>query len=332
MIPSLNIVVIGLSLQIINVFRSDIMRFFSWCIDKFNDKFCYSIVVRDRISKLAIIDFLSSMPKLQHFVAYDNVMPEYRAAEGVYRVCYEGRYIYIELKPDVNVCVYSYTADVVQLQKYIASLIRRPAPQPKCFVTKNNEWHQPFNMVSPSVSKIHLTTEMQAVMSDVNDAVRWNSRRGYMLVGPPGSGKTLLTQMIATAHKKSIYNLDITARKMDNVVLQRLLREIPEKALVVFDEFDKQYQYIMSGQHECYVSDSGILSALDGPQRLNPGIIVIMTANTLDVFGQDFLAQLCRVGRIDRTYRLDLHDLDFATEKIENSTSSVDKSDLDIIN
>jgi len=132
-----------------------------------------------------------------------------------------------------------------------------------------------------------------------------NNRRGYAIVGPPGTGKSTIVSEIAERYKYSIYSINMNSLYMTDLSLVNLLCEVPDYSLVVFDEFQSQYT-AMKQNSEVHITQSGILSALDGVQKLGKGVIVIIISNSLDELEPDFKEALMRVGRIDEEYVFDV--------------------------
>ena len=52
------------------------------------------------------------------------------------------------------------------------------------------------------------------------------------------------------------------------------------------------------------MSEGGILTAIDGPQRLSHGTIVIMTSNDIYEFTDNFKEALFRKGRVDEVINI----------------------------
>ena len=126
-------------------------------------------------------------------------------------------------------------------------------------------------------------------------------RRGYLLHGPPGTGKTSLTQAIAGALGYNICYVNLSGEHMDDDSLNRLLNNSPGKALILLEDIDaifesrekvEKIQIQRGGPRR--VSFSGLLNALDGI-RSQEGKILFMTTNHKDRLDPALL----RPGRSD---------------------------------
>ena len=154
--------------------------------------------------------------------------------------------------------------------------------------------------------KKNCTPGMRAVLNDVeqfmNSEQKYEDqgrpyRRGYFLHGLTGAGKSALIQLISLIYNMPIYLFNFGSKKMSDSSLVGLASSVPPNSLLVFDEFDKQRD------RNPNVTDAGILSALDGPQRMSHGSVAIATSNTLD-FDPDFASALFRQGRLDKQFEL----------------------------
>ncbi len=128
-------------------------------------------------------------------------------------------------------------------------------------------------------------------------------RRGYLLHGPAGNGKSTVVQVLATELNLPIYMLSLTEPEMTDNALARALGRTPDRCLLVIEDFEK----IDLDQTD--VSVSGLLNAIDGPLA-SEGRLLIMTANEPEAINKYFL----RPGRIDRRWLLDEPDQDTIEE------------------
>ncbi|KAI1103819.1 P-loop containing nucleoside triphosphate hydrolase protein [Jackrogersella minutella] len=128
-------------------------------------------------------------------------------------------------------------------------------------------------------------------------------RRGYLLHGPPGTGKTSLSVALAGEFGLDLFILDLSVIPSDDI-LDTLFQELPSPCLVLLEDID------VVGLKDRNVNDeekktrrrpyvqctlSGLLNALDGVAS-SEGRILLITTNMPDRLDEALL----RPGRIDR--------------------------------
>ncbi|MGH7165065.1 MAG: AAA family ATPase, partial [Nitrospiraceae bacterium] len=122
-------------------------------------------------------------------------------------------------------------------------------------------------------------------------------RRGYLLHGPPGNGKSTVIQALATELGTPIYVLSLQDPKLTDAMLARALGRVPAGCLVVIEDFEKiRFEPDSTG-----VTMPGLLNCVDGPMA-SDGRILVITANMLDPIPDAML----RPGRVDRRWELGL--------------------------
>ncbi|KAI2605602.1 P-loop containing nucleoside triphosphate hydrolase protein [Hypoxylon sp. NC1633] len=130
-------------------------------------------------------------------------------------------------------------------------------------------------------------------------------RRGYLLHGPPGTGKTSLSMALAGEFGLDLYMLDLTSVPSDEY-LDKLFRHLPSPSLVLLEDIDAvglkkradtaaQSPTMVKNQSRCGCTLSGLLNALDGVAS-SEGRILLMTSN----MPSELDSALLRPGRIDR--------------------------------
>lgn len=119
-------------------------------------------------------------------------------------------------------------------------------------------------------------------------------RRGYMLYGLPGTGKTSLIRAIAAHFKKSIYSLNLTDRNLSDSALIRLLSEIGSEGILLIEDIDALFKE-RTEKDEPRVTFSGLLNALDGVAT-REGMVSFITTNHIERLDP----ALIRPGRCDR--------------------------------
>ncbi|OBT39327.1 hypothetical protein VE00_10471 [Pseudogymnoascus sp. WSF 3629] len=165
----------------------------------------------------------------------------------------------------------------------------------------------------------------------------WNRgipyRRGYLLHGAPGTGKSSLSLAIAGYFKLKIYIVSLNSPSMNEENLGSLFSELLERCVVLLEDIDtagltnardseanadaaavKSVQKIqkdpsqppsvvVGSQPRGKISLSALLNVLDGVSS-QEGRILIMTTNHIDKLDD----ALIRPGRVDMTIKFQLSD------------------------
>ena len=129
-------------------------------------------------------------------------------------------------------------------------------------------------------------------------------RRGYLLYGSPGTGKSSLIQALAGDMNFNIAILNLSERGLTDDRLMHLLINVPPRTIVVLEDVDAAFsnrrtQTDEDGYRGANVTFSGLLNALDGVASAEERII-FLTTNHIERLD----AALVRPGRVDMTVRL----------------------------
>ncbi|KAI0629345.1 P-loop containing nucleoside triphosphate hydrolase protein [Trametes polyzona] len=144
-------------------------------------------------------------------------------------------------------------------------------------------------------------------------------RRGYLLYGAPGSGKTSLIHSIAGELNLDVYILSLTRLGLDDTSLSSTIADLPTECIVLVEDIDAAFHQGVkrdiadpekeqdgekqdggrgpSGDSPASVGRvtlSGLLNALDGIAA-QEGRILFATTNDYDALDP----ALCRPGRLD---------------------------------
>ena len=123
-------------------------------------------------------------------------------------------------------------------------------------------------------------------------------RRGYLLHGPPGCGKTSFCHALASKLQLDICLLDLSDSNLNDSSLTGLIRNAPLRSLVILEDVDSVYikRDVKSDENVRHsnVSFSGLLNAIDGISA-QEGRILIMTTNHMEKLDP----ALVRPGRCD---------------------------------
>lgn len=119
-------------------------------------------------------------------------------------------------------------------------------------------------------------------------------RRGYLLHGPPGTGKTSVAYALAGELGLKLCALSLTNPKLNDNVMAELLQRTPPRSLILIEDIDAFFNAREKQEAKVEISFSGLLNALDGVGA-QEGRIVVLTTNHRERLD----AALIRPGRID---------------------------------
>lgn len=153
----------------------------------------------------------------------------------------------------------------------------------------------------------------ERIVEDLKDFLRserWYSdrgipyRRGYLLHGPPGSGKSSFIQALAGDLDYNIAILNLSERGLTDDRLNYLLTIIPKRTLVLLEDVDAAFanrrtQSEADGYRGANVTFSGLLNALDGVASAEERVLFLTTNHV-----ERLDSALVRPGRVDMTVRL----------------------------
>ncbi|KAJ3151013.1 hypothetical protein HDU89_002223 [Geranomyces variabilis] len=137
-------------------------------------------------------------------------------------------------------------------------------------------------------------------------------RRGYLLYGPPGSGKTSFIQALAGELEYNICVMNLSERGMTDDRLSHLLNHAPPRSIILLEDVDAAFinraQTDKQG-FQSMVTFSGLLNSLDGVTSSEERII-FMTTNHVSRLDP----ALIRPGRVDVKVLLDDANADQARQ------------------
>eukprot|EP01116_Phalansterium_solitarium_P003003 TRINITY_DN1341_c0_g1_i1.p1 TRINITY_DN1341_c0_g1~~TRINITY_DN1341_c0_g1_i1.p1 ORF type:complete len:482 (+),score=174.39 TRINITY_DN1341_c0_g1_i1:1636-3081(+) len=173
----------------------------------------------------------------------------------------------------------------------------------------------------PLDSVILSAGQAERIVADVSDFLNrgdWYNergipyRRGYLLHGPPGCGKSSFIVALAGELRLNVCIIDLGSRHVSDDTLPQLLNTAPQRSIVLLEDLDaavqlhhqQQYHHQQHHQQQQFSSGltlSGLSNALDGVAATEGGgRLVFMTTNHYERL-RDSAPLLVRPGRVDRT-------------------------------
>jgi len=187
-----------------------------------------------------------------------------------------------------------------------------------------NEWRLITSRPKRPLSSIILDVGIkERILDDAKDFLnskRWYTergipfRRGYLLYGAPGSGKTSIIHSLAGELGLDVYIISLSRAGLDDNALQELIADLPEKCIALMEDIDAAFHHSISRATESpekklvagdkgpgspsndtpKISLSGLLNALDGVGA-QEGRLLFATTNRYETLD----AALRRPGRMD---------------------------------
>lgn len=126
-------------------------------------------------------------------------------------------------------------------------------------------------------------------------------RRGYLLFGPPGTGKTSLVTALASELRLNVCTLSLASPVVSDEKIHTLLAGVPQRSLLLIEDVDAFFRQRDAAHAQVRLSFSGFLNALDGVAT-QEGSVLFMTTN----HAEQLDPALIRAGRIDERIELGL--------------------------
>ncbi|XP_037495144.1 AAA-ATPase ASD, mitochondrial [Jatropha curcas] len=120
-------------------------------------------------------------------------------------------------------------------------------PSDNWYGWKATKWSHAVSKHPASFDTLAMATKMKEQIK--NDLIKFTKgkdyyakigkawKRGYLLFGPPGTGKTTMVAAMANFLNYDVYDLELTTVK-DNSELRRLLIETTSKSIIVIEDID----------------------------------------------------------------------------------------------
>lgn len=310
----------------LNGIITGIGKFFEWLAEKWDELVYYRVVIKHTDNprcKHAVLEELKKYnlhtegSTIQMGDGFDN--PECVVRNGSYKFESPVGTIHADISDSEIVlkatCVPGPRdmESIEPLKGFVEAVYREynaPTKVMMFFTAQGDNWSHPICREPRKFDNITISASMQTVLTDIEyfyspsgkkeySDKGWAYRRGYFLWGNTGTGKSTMAEIVAHKYNMAIYMVTLNSKDMTDTVLINLLSSVPRRSVVMIDEIDKQLDAVRRN-HTASVSTGGLLTALDGPQRLSEGSIVILTANRRYILPAAEMQSLLRAGRIDK--------------------------------
>lgn len=128
-------------------------------------------------------------------------------------------------------------------------------------------------------------------------------RRGYLLTGPPGTGKTSLVTALASELHLNVCALSLASSNLTDERIHSLLSAVPPRSALLIEDIDAFFRGREQAAGGMRLSFSAFLNALDGVAT-HEGSVLFMTTNHPERLDP----AIVRAGRIDYRLALGLAD------------------------
>lgn len=134
-------------------------------------------------------------------------------------------------------------------------------------------------------------------------------RRGFLLYGPPGNGKTSLVFAIASELDKNIAVISLATPSLTDEGLRASMARMPENSILLIEDLDGVFVQRKAATKDMKLTFSGLLNALDGVAT-SEGRIMFVTTNFVDRLDP----ALIRAGRVDVQVSIELPNAEQVAE------------------
>lgn len=177
----------------------------------------------------------------------------------------------------------------------------------------NSDWQRTKLGNHRKLSSIVLKKgQSEAILEDMNNFFKAKARyeglgipwrRGYMLFGPPGTGKTSLVTALASELSLNLCTLSLASANVTDEKIGNLFSTVPPRSIILIEDIDSFFHAREKSDIGVKLSYSGFINALDGVAS-HEGSVIFMTTNHPELIDEAAI----RSGRVD--FKLELNQCD----------------------
>ena len=157
--------------------------------------------------------------------------------------------------------------------------------------------YHPDGLIRDLVGDVQTYLNSKSIYTDLGIPYR----RGYLLGGPPGTGKSTLILAVASRFRLPIYSVPLRGTKLTGELLSQLLSHCRKPSLIALEDVDCLK---IATSRESKSSDgltmADLLNVIDGIGASEDRVL-FMTANHPEILDP----ALTRAGRVDRKFYID---------------------------
>lgn len=239
------------------------------------------------------------------------------------------------------IVLYSYTMTVNELREFVSDIAKLEKKQSNMLMAyraivpkkgENPHWDSIKFMSNKTMTN---TIVSKTVQMELFDDVDWFMRnekwynekgvdykRGYLLHGVPGCGKSSSIKAIANKYKMPIFNLDLETIKTNSQLISLtndILCEVPDKPYILtIEDFDRHEMFAQPwvyANRKDHVTMQCILNVIDGIVESHGRLLIITCNDKTKIMSN---SALIRPGRVDKIVMFDYVDHEQAAQLINN--------------